>query len=334
MRKMSTKDKVIKILKENSGNFVSGEFISSKLGISRNSIWKSISDLRKQGFNIEAVTNKGYCLINSDNYSNLSISPYLKRDMQVKYFAEVTSTNDIALDLGRSSSEENLIIIANEQTNGRGRKGRTFFSPKDTGIYFSLLIKPKLNIQESLYITAIAALSVCKAIDKVLGVETHIKWVNDVFYNNKKICGILTEAQFDIDCGIIDYAAVGIGLNLYNPKVGFPKNIDNIAGSVIQNEELNNDIKSKIVAEIINNFFDYYLDVFNKDKIVSEANNLSFIDEYRKKNFIIGEYVILDTGKTQEKVKVISIDNTCKLEVQHDDGAIEKISYGEISLVI
>lgn len=319
---MATKDELLKLLKENEGKYVSGEYISKLLGVTRNSIWKSINSLRKAGFRIDAVTNKGYKLDSMDIFSNISISPYLDENITVKHYESITSTNDIVMDLGRSGKKENIIIVADEQTKGRGRKGRKFYSPNKSGLYFSILLTPNLNIQESLYITAIAAVSVVKTIEEITGVKSYIKWVNDIYIDNKKICGILTDAKFDIESGMVEYAAVGIGINLYEPEENFPNNINKIATSIFKNKKIDNEIKNRIIANIINKFFYYYRNI----------NDKSFMKEYIDKSFIIGKEVVVDFGDRKEKVKALSIDENCKLEIMYSNGNKEKITYGEVSL--
>ena len=163
----------------------------------------------------------------------------------------VESTNDYVKKRANNGEKEGLVVIANEQTKGKGRLGRTFYSPSDTGIYMSLLIRPDKSPEKSLIITSAAAISVCKAIRTVAGVKASIKWVNDIVIDNKKVCGILTEGKVDADNNKLDYAVVGIGINITYPKEGFPEDIADIATSLKDNHD--EDIKNKLIAKILDN---------------------------------------------------------------------------------
>ena len=169
----------------------------------------------------------------------------------VEVFRCINSTN-LALR-ERTQEEEGLVLAAMEQTNGLGRLGRSFMSPANTGIYFSILLKPQIANQEVTLLTTIAAVAVCEAIEKYTDKKPQIKWVNDIFIDSHKVCGILTQAAFQMENLDPEYVIVGIGINLYMPTEGFGKELENIAGSVLQ--EQSGDIKNKILAETLNRLF-------------------------------------------------------------------------------
>ena len=224
---MNTKDKVLEILETHKGEHISGSKIAKALNISRNSVWKAIKQLQDEGHYISATTNKGYCL-NWDNnlLSNQSISKYLNSDFfDIEVYKVVDSTNSKLKSKAESGAPEGTVIISEEQTKGKGRRGRTFYSPKNTGIYMSLLLRPKFSAYESLSITTCAAVAVSRAIEINSNKNAQIKWVNDIFIDDKKVSGILTEASIDLESGGLKYAILGIGINAFSPKEGFPNEL-------------------------------------------------------------------------------------------------------------
>ena len=130
------------------------------------------------------------------------------------YFEELDSTNSYLKEMAAKGAQEGTIIIANRQSAGRGRLGRSFFSPEEKGIYMSILLRPDISLERAVLITSMAAVAVAEAIEQVSGIQTKIKWVNDIFLNKKKVCGILTEAGIDAETGTLEYAVLGIGVNV------------------------------------------------------------------------------------------------------------------------
>ena len=228
----NTKSQVLELLTENSGKFFSGEEIATELGVSRNAVWKAVNSLKFEGYKIEAVKNKGYALSSTtDVISVKGIKKYLKSDLDIEVYKEVTSTNTMLKERGSQGAKEGQVIIANMQTAGRGRIGRTFHSPSDTGIYMSILLRPTdLIPQDAVKITTLAAVCACEAIENVSGKSAAIKWVNDIFMDGLKVCGILTEAAMSLESGNLDYVVLGIGLNAYEPEGGFPEESYNQSG--------------------------------------------------------------------------------------------------------
>ena len=240
---MLIKGKVLKILEENKGKNISGEEIAKKLNISRTSIWKAINALRSEGYTINAVTNKGYSLAtNTDFISKEGISLYLNNEyskIDIYTYKLVSSTNDVAKTLALNGAKHGTVIISEEQSVGKGRLGRVFYSPANTGIYMSIILRPNLTAMDSVLITTSASVAICNAIQKVTGIECQIKWINDIYLNNKKVGGILTEASTNFESGTIDYLILGIGLNFNKPKESFPKELETIASSLFSNNNGN-----------------------------------------------------------------------------------------------
>ena len=254
---MSVKERLLPLLHNCGENYLSGEEAARLLGVSRNAVWKAVSSLKKEGYSIEAVTNRGYRLTNSgDIISSAEIEKNLttlkgKLDIEVK--KTVTSTNALLKEKAALGAPEGTVLIALSQTAGRGRFTRSFFSPEDSGIYMSILIRPRISAENAALITTAAAVAVAEAAENLSGRKAGIKWVNDVLIDGKKICGILTEASLNIESGALDYAVLGIGLNAYEPKCGFPQEIKNIAGAIFRKKK--DGLRSKLAAAVLENFF-------------------------------------------------------------------------------
>ena len=213
-----TQDAVRDYLWEHADTYVSGEGLASALGISRTAVWKAIGQLKEQGYEIESVTRKGYRLLSrSDVLSEGGIRRHLKHpELSLQVFSTIGSTNTELKALAARNAEAGLALVASQQTAGRGRLGRSFYSPPDTGIYLSLLLRPRLRAQEATAITAAAAVAVAETLEELSGEPMEIKWVNDVYHHGRKVAGILTEAAMDFESGFLSYVVVGI------PRGRFP----------------------------------------------------------------------------------------------------------------
>lgn len=318
---MTVLNRVLEELEKNRGAYISGEQLADSLNVSRAAVWKAIKKLKDEGFDIEGVNNKGYRLNeDTDVLSVNGVINYLETDMPVRLevYKRVTSTNILVKE--RANEEEGLVIAALEQTNGMGRLGRTFISPADSGIYFSILLKPDIDNNEITLLTTIAGVAVCEAIEKYTDKTPKIKWVNDVFIGEKKVCGILTQASFSVENLQPEYVVVGIGINLYYPKGGFSEEVDKIAGNVLSNK--NGNIKNKILAEVLNRFFYYY----------SHFSEKEFVEEYKKRSFVIGKNIRVVASNGERIAEALDIDDECHLIVKYDDGSVEALSTGEISV--
>ena len=326
--KETTKDNVLKLLSEHNSNFVSGQEIADTLYITRAGIWKAVNALRKDGYNIEAVTNKGYRLrLEKDILSLEGVQRNLDKDgieIKVNVYDEVASTNDLAKEYAVSHSDD-IVMIANYQTKGRGRRGRSFFSPKGCGLYISFLLHPNTDIEKATQATCMAAVAVCKAIEKLTGKDVKIKWVNDIFLDGKKICGILTEGATSLEDGSLSYMVIGIGINLYIPKDGFPDEIKNIAGVLFPEGELEEDMKNRLSAGIIREL----------TNLLGSGDINDYLEDYRSRSMLIGNYVKILNGGTVSGGygKVEGIDDECHLIVRRDNGEVEALSSGEVSVV-
>lgn len=249
----------------------------------------------------------------TDKISSDGIYKFLKEKINIEIVDKTESTNN-DLKLQGEKGEEDKVLIALSQTHGKGRLGRTFFSPQG-GIYMSILCHPTISPEQNFLLTVSAAVSVSKALDKVFGIETGIKWVNDIYYKNKKVCGILTEGQINAKTGKNDFAVVGIGINVYPPENGFPDDIKDKAGYLCAEEK--EGLKNKIIAEVLNNFISYYKNLEKRE----------FYSAYKEKNILKGKVVeVPDKGKAT----VIDIDDNCALTVEFDSGERKSLTTGEV----
>ncbi|NLT15658.1 MAG: biotin--[acetyl-CoA-carboxylase] ligase [Clostridiales bacterium] len=323
---MELKDRILETLERNKGRFVSGNELAGALHFSRNAVWKAVNALKSEGHAIRAVTNKGYCLeAGSDVLSGASISKHLGEladVFSVDVLKTIDSTNTAVKARAAAGAPEGTVIVAEEQTGGKGRRGRVFFSPAGTGIYFSILLRPSVKALDATLITTAAAVAVASAIEAVTGIEAKIKWVNDVFVSGKKVCGILTEGSFDMESGGLEYAVLGVGVNIRKPVGGYPAEISNVAGAIYESGEPEAETQSRLIAWILKMFWTYYRNLAGK----------SFLSEYKARSFIIGHEVDVISGDASRKARVLDIDDDCRLVVRYEDGAVEALSSGEVSI--
>ena len=329
---MTTKYKILRLLTENAGSPVSGQKMAEDCNVSRNAVWRAINQLKKEGYPIEGRTNSGYVLTQSGSpLTHSEVVSWLTEDCDIIVYDTVTSTNDVAktLPLG----DRPTALIADQQTAGKGRLGRSFSSPAGTGLYLSLLFRPRFELSKSLYVTMAAAVAVCRAIETVrkaagLPEDPHpeIKWVNDIFYKGKKVCGILTEAQTNFETGNIDRLIIGIGINCFPGS--FPPEIANIAGPV--SETAGAFSRSRLAAEVISETL----------KLIADLESRSFFPEYRDRCFILGREVLVHQVHDDEGIpaRAIDIDDTGGLIVEYlfgeNRGTRQTLRSGEISLSI
>ncbi len=232
---------------------------------------------------------------------------------------ETASTNDELKKLALGGTKEPVLFVAESQTAGRGRKGRSFFSPKDTGIYMSLLIHPDLPADLCPLITPLCAVAVAEAIEKVMSIKADIKWVNDIFVGGKKVAGILTEGAFTKKGA--DYVIVGIGINIALPEGGFPEEIKNIAGALTEKVA---DARERLIAEAVNRFMYHFGTIESKD----------FLPPYKSRLFFLGKEITVISPDGDYNAVAEDIDSMCRLVVQTESGEIKTLGSGEISVKI
>lgn len=230
------------------------------------------------------------------------------------------STNDDAKFFGETDSCDRLIISL-QQTAGKGRKGRTFFSPGGTGIYMSILLHPQINAEDIVFLTTAAAVYTAKTLEKYSGKKTEIKWVNDIFINSKKVCGILCESAFKGKTNP-EYVIIGIGINLYTPKDSFPEEIKNIAASVFEKEKPSESIMANIISDITNTLYD----------VIYTGRLKEHITEYKQKNFLLNKTVSFVKQSKKITGTVTGLDDKLNLLVETEDGQTITLFDGEVKL--
>ena len=320
---MSTRSELLKLFNENAGVYLSGQTIGDRLHISRNAVWKAVGQLRKEGYDIDSKAGAGYLFKRKEILlTAAAIAASLRYPCELKVFDEVGSTNDIAKE--SHIGLKPLMVVSDRQTAGRGRLGRTFASPGDSGLYMTLALRPTFDLDKSLYVTMAAAVAVCRAIEKVAGIKGRIKWVNDIFYQNKKVCGILTEAQSNFETGKIDTLIIGIGVNCFPGAL--PKELKEIAGCLAA--EPGSFSRAELAAEIANETLD----------ILEDLNSMVFLREYRSKCFILGKniYIHPNLDNRSIRARAIDIDENGGLVVEYMEGKkmrqMETLTTGEVSI--
>lgn len=323
---MSVKTEVLKLLEGSRDRDLSGQDIAESLGVTRAAVWKAVKSLKEEGYHVDAANNRGYRLMeDSDVLSVEGIRLHLPEkynDREIVVCKCIDSTNMEVKRRALDGAGEGLVVLAEEQTAGRGRLGRSFYSPSGTGIYMSLLFCPSPEIsQDVVLVTTAASVAVCRAIRKVLGVEPEIKWVNDVYLEGRKICGILTEAVSDFESGRIETVVVGIGINYHSPEKGFPEELKQTAGSVCRDGE-NLVPRNTLAAAVIQELYKLYEDLTNK----------SYMDDYRKWSNVLGKEVRFTSGTDWEYGTAVDIDDNGGLVIEKKNGERQVLRTGEITL--
>ena len=303
-------------------DYASGEDISNKFGITRSAIWKHIQELRDMGYDIAAVPHLGYKLISCpDRLFPWEIQYQLKNRLigkSIYYYETLPSTMDRAMDLAFDSAPEGTVVVAEGQTKGRGRMGRAWLSTKYKGIYFSLIIKPQILPQQAPVLTLICAVAICEALKQQLGIQPQIKWPNDILLNNKKIAGILTELNAEMD--VVHAIVVGVGINVNNDNSSLP----DLAGSL--RERAGQKIsRLDILKSILLCFEQIYLQFQN-----NEVDRI--LDKWRHFSGTLGKRVRLNVSGSGNGLvgEALDIDSDGSLLVRQDSGLMRKVSAGDI----
>ncbi len=320
---MKTSDKVLLILEEQCGNFVSGEAIGVKLSLTRAAIWKAVSTLRQQGYTISSSTKLGYKLEGGcDRLSVKGIKALLSEPLEIIHYSEVDSTNTVAKRLALEGVSAPLVVVADTQTKGRGRGGKAFFSPVQSGLYLSLLIKPNFTVAMALRITAAAAIAVSRAIEELSDEKATIKWVNDIFLGEKKVCGILTEGVSGFESGKLESVVIGIGINFKIPKGGFPKELQETATALYGKKVPQGVTKNQLAAKVLENLL----------SLLAQLDHPQFMEEYRQRSMVLNKEITVYHGREQYNGVVRHITDDGGLIVTLEDGSERELNSGEITI--
>jgi BirA family biotin operon repressor/biotin-[acetyl-CoA-carboxylase] ligase len=314
---LSLKERILKVLEENRDQFVSGQELAERLNVSRTAVWKAVKKLKQEGHEITASTNSGYRLeYLSDILSEPGIRLYLSsknKELPIFIYDQAESTNSLAKKLAAEGAQNGSLVVAEEQSKGRGRMGRSFYSPSGTGLYMSMILSVHEELASALFTTIYAAVAVCRVINRLAGREARIKWVNDILIDGKKVCGILTESISDFESGMVETVILGIGLNIKTEV--FPDEIRDTADSL----SVYHIPRNRFVAEIANEVL-----------LLKQESRKIVIEEYKRRSMMLGrEIEYLDKG-CRRSGKVLDINDSGHLIVEGESGEITALMYGEV----
>jgi len=317
---MMLKEKILEELEKNSDIYVSGQTLAEKFGVSRNAVWKAINQIKEDGCKIASVNNKGYRLLSrNDALSREKITEDmtdLSKKLKLIVLKTIDSTNNEAKRMTADGFRGNALLVANEQTKGRGRLGKSFYSPKNTGIYISFLFSTDIRMSNAIQVTTATAVAVVRAIESLTNLRPMIKWVNDVYIGNKKVCGILTEAVTDFETGLVQSIIIGIGINLSTEI--FPEEIKDTACSI----GVNGLSRNKVIAAVSNELL----------AICTNLENKSYIKTYRDRSLILGKSIDFYKNNVKYNAIAVDIDSTGGLIVKLPNGRTEVLNSGEITV--
>ena len=317
------KAEILTILKDTDG-YVSGQELCELFGVSRTAVWKAMNQLKKEGYEIESVQNKGYHLVKTPDILSknelVSIRKTKWVGTEICYFDVTDSTNTQAKSLGEGDAPNGTLVVAGKQESGRGRRGRSFESPAGTGIFMTLLLRPEIEPQNASMLTLVSALAVAKGIEHMVDLPVQIKWPNDIVINGKKVCGILTEMSAQMD--YVNYIVIGIGINVGNEE--FPEEIKDVATSIYleSGKHVN---RAMLIEKIWEEFEDYY-ELYEKTQDLS-----SLVKEYDSYLVNRGQKVRVLDSKEPYEGKAMGITDRGELIVDTWE-ARRLVSAGEVSV--
>lgn len=318
------KTDILRYLKEADG-YISGQELCEQFHVSRTAVWKVMKQLEAEGYAIEAVRNRGYRLKTSEDILSreelLSSMKGQWAGKEVLYFDETASTNTEAKKAAENGAPHGTLVVAEHQTGGKGRRGRSWDSPRGTGIFMSLILRPAIAPVHASMLTLVAALAVARGIEQCAQIKSLIKWPNDIVVNGKKICGILTEMSADPDC--INYVVAGIGINVNMDQ--FPEEISQIAAS-IYTESGNKIRRSTLISAVMEAFEEYY-------SIFMETADMSrLLDEYNGKLANCSRAVRVLDPAGEYSGTALGINSQGELLVETEDKTVKTVISGEVSV--
>ena len=315
---------VYRVLARANGDFVSGQSLSRTLGVSRAAVWKAVEALRREGYDVEARSGLGYRLRGGDRLDEALVSAALgDYSAPVHVLSAVDSTNNYCKLLAAQGAPDGTVVIADSQTAGRGRRGRGFLSPAGQGLYLSVLWRPECAPDALLPLTALSAVAVSRAVERLGGEAPGIKWPNDLVLAGRKICGILTELSVEAESGLVDYVVVGIGVNCRQQPTDFPEELQTIAGSLDMG--LSAVIpRAALAAELVRQ-----LHTLRREVLFAPG---TWLEAYRSRCLTVGKRVRLFRGEDAATATALAVDGQYGLVVAHDDGSTETLRSGEVSV--
>lgn len=320
------KEKVLDLLRQ-SDCYLSGQDMSTSLGVSRAAVWKAVEALRKEGYTIDSAPNRGYYLVSSTGrLSQREILGQLKGHPWaplVQILETVDSTNNLAKTLAAEGAPAGTVILAESQTGGRGRLGRSFLSPAGDGIYLSVILRPKTAPGELMHLTCATAEVMCDAVAQATGLRPGIKWTNDLVWGGRKLAGILTELSLEAELGQVQYAVVGIGINCQQEPTSFPPELHDMAGSLKMATGHPVD-RNRLAAEMIR--------ALSRLDSTLVSGRLAWMEGYRKDCVTLGRAVSIRRPDGEARWgQALDVDDWGALIVDFGQGP-ETIRSGEVSV--
>ena len=320
-------EQVLALLNAHKTGYLSGETMSQNLGVSRAAVWKAIKALRQEGYEIDSAPKRGYRLVSApDVLREGELTAGLGGCLlgrEICCLPTVDSTNNEAKRLAVAGAPEGLVVLADRQTGGRGRRGRSFQSPEVQGLYLSVLLRPEVSATAAVNLTAWVAVAICDGVEEACGVRPGIKWPNDIILEGRKLCGILTEMELEGETGAIQWVVAGIGTNVSQKSEDFEETVRPVAvslamaGHPVRRAEL-------ALAQL------RALDRMYRDFLSGQVD--SWLARYRQDCLTIGRQVLLLQGERREEAQALEIDDEFSLVVRLTDGPETTVRAGEVSV--
>ena len=316
----STKQALLQALSAAEGAYISGQQLAEALGVSRAAVHKAAQALLAQGYALDSAPRRGYRLAGGDPFCAEAVGPY---PAPIHIYDTLQSSNLTAKQLALGGAPHGTLVLTAHQKAGRGRLGRRFESPCRKGVYLSLILRPALSAADAQSVTISAAVAVARAVKALCGLELGIKWVNDLYYQGRKVCGILTEAALDLESGMLDYAVLGLGFNVAAPADGWPEDLRDVAGALYDGSPAPG-ARAALAAAFLNAFWPLY----------RAGPRSGYLDEYCRRQALTGQRVLVTPRRgTPRAAQVQGIDDECKLVVRFDgESRPAALNSGEVSV--
>ena len=310
----STKQALLQALSAAEGAYISGQQLAEALGVSRAAVHKAAQALSAQGYALDSAPRRGYRLAGGDPFCAEAVGPY---PAPIHIYDTLQSSNLTAKQLALGGAPHGTLVLTAHQKAGRGRLGRRFESPAGKGVYLSLILRPALSAADAQSATISAAVAVARAVKALCGLELGIKWVNDLYYQGRKVCGILTEAGTDLENGRLEWLVVGIGLNLTSTAADWPEELAAKAGSLYPGGPA--PVSRAALAGAI------------ARELLALCPGFDCLDEYRARCFVPGHWVTVCAGTETYAAKALAIDDEGRLVVRRENGREEALRCGEVT---
>jgi len=322
------KHDILQMILAQKGEYLSGQQISDRIGISRAAVAKYIRQLESDGFVFEARTRQGYRLTGLPDRLSLPVIQNLLTPSAaacpIEVHDEVDSTNLVAKRLAIGGAVHGTCVLAERQSAGRGRFDRSFYSPPGSGVYLSMVLRPELPVQRLMVLTAFTAVAVCDAIEQVASLRPQIKWTNDIVWSRQKLCGISTETSMESETGRVQYAVIGIGINCNQRREDFPAELQNVATSLLAATGKRLD-RNALAAAVISRICDMCSRGLESERGI-------WLSQYKKDCMTVGQEIRVVRGSEQRRGTALDLDDNAALVVRFEDGSVETVNAGEVSV--